>query len=495
MRALGRSGFVLLCLLLLVPAAAADEGGDAPTAARVAEKALDALKIRLEARIKEGELLSKSGRVEEALEAYRSVGQLYEQGMALVREVSSRLAARPAPRPAARPEVVDEVPFTSPAPAPAPAPKVTQPQVSRAIEQALAWLAAHQSPSGGWEAAGFQQWCDGETLVPLSSHADGVGKALYDPGVTGLALCAFLGAGHTNRGKHPYAVVVNRGLRYLKNIQDPEGCFGPRSTQQYIYNHALCSLAMIEAFGMTNSPVFRASAQRALDFIALSRNPYFGWRYGIKPGDNDTSVTTWMVFALKSAQLINADAKKHGRPAPLQIDEQAFVGARAWIERVTDPAHGRTGYVARGSGPARPADQVDKFPASRSESMTAAAMLVRIFTGDKMETSDVLRRGAALVAKLPPVWNPDDGSIDMYYWYYGTLAMYQVGGAHWRHWNEALQRAVVANQRQDTDACSYEGSWDPVGPWGRDGGRVYSTALLCMALEASARYASATGAK
>ena len=123
-----------------------------------------------------------------------------------------------------------------------------------AVEDALRWLAAHQSPNGGWEAAGFNRWCDGKPVSDASKMPDGLGKALYDPGVSGLALCAFLGAGYTNRGKHPFAKVVSKGLRYLKNIQDPEGCFGPRSTQQYIYNHATASLAMVEAYGMTGQP-------------------------------------------------------------------------------------------------------------------------------------------------------------------------------------------------------------------------------------------------
>ena len=155
-----------------------------------------------------------------------------------------------------------------------------------AVEDALKWLAAHQSPGGQWEAAGFTRWCDGR---PAAGGPDGAGKAHYDVGVTGLALCAFLGAGYTNRGRHPFAKTVSRGLRYLKNVQDAEGCFGPRATQHYIYNHATASLAMVEAYGMTGSPLFRGSAQKALDFIALARNPYFAWRYGVKPGDNDTS--------------------------------------------------------------------------------------------------------------------------------------------------------------------------------------------------------------
>jgi hypothetical protein len=357
-----------------------------------------------------------------------------------------------------------------------------------AVEDALRWLAAHQSPNGGWEAAGFGKWCDGNPVTDASKQPDGAGKALYDPGVTGLALCAFLGAGYTNRGKHPFAKVVSRGLRYLKNIQDPEGCFGPRSTQQYIYNHATSSLAMVEAYGMTGSPIFKGSAQRCLDFIALARNPYFAWRYGIKPGDNDTSVSGWMMMALKSAGLINKDAKKRGKQPPLVVDESAFDGLKAWLDKVTDPDYGRVGYVTRGTGPARPQELVDRFPGEKSESMTAAAMLARTFMGEDPRKSKIIQKGAELCMKLLPTWNPTDGSIDMYYWYYGTLAMFQVGGRYWEAWKKAMNKAMVETQRKDTDYCQYKGSWDPIGPWGQDGGRVYSTALMGLCLEVFYRY-------
>ena len=76
----------------------------------------------------------------------------------------------------------------------------------------------------------------------------------------------------------------------------------------------------------------------------------------------------------------------------------------------------------------------------------------------------------------------------MYYWYYATLAMFQVGGKPWKTWNAHLKTDVVDHQRQDTTYCLYKGSWDPIGPWGPDGGRVYSTALLAMCLEVYYRY-------
>jgi hypothetical protein len=362
------------------------------------------------------------------------------------------------------------------------------------VEDALRWLAAHQSPDGGWEASGFDRWCDGKPVADVPKRPTGLGKALYDPGVTGLAICAFLGAGYTNRGKHPFAKVVGRGLRYLKNIQDPEGCFGPRNTQQYIYNHATAALAMVEAYGMTGSSIYKRSAQRGLDFIALARNNYFAWRYGIKPGSNDTSVSGWMMMALKSAELVNKSARKRGKPAPLVYDEASFEGLRSWLDKVTDPDYGRVGYTRRGEGSARPVDLVDRFPSEKSEAMTAVGMLARTFMGEDPRKSKIIQRGAELCSKLPPTWNPTDGSIDMYYWYYGTLAMFQVGGTRWEKWKKAMDKSVVETQRDDTEFCQYKGSWDPIGPWGQDGGRVYSTAIMAMCLEIFDRYELVFGA-
>jgi hypothetical protein len=361
------------------------------------------------------------------------------------------------------------------------------------VEDALRWLAAHQSADGGWEAAGFDQWCDGKPAA--GPKPDGVGKASYDVGVTGLAILAFLGAGYTNRSEGPYGKVVSNGLRYLRNLQDAEGCFGSRATGHYVYNHAIAALALVEAYGMTGSAVYKSPAQKALDFIAVSRNPYLAWRYGVKPGDNDTSVTGWMTMALKSARMINAGEVLAGKPPLLQIDEDAFDGITSWLNKATDPDTGRVGYQLRGTGPARPVELVDKFPGDKSEAMTADGMLTRILLGEKPKTSDVIQKGATLLSELPPTWNSNDGSIDFYYWYFGTLAMFQVGGDLWKAWEAALKTAVVDHQRQDTDYCQYKGSWDPIDPWGPDGGRIYSTALMAMACEVWYRYDRVFGTK
>lgn len=331
-----------------------------------------------------------------------------------------------------------------------------------ATDAGLEWLRRHQSTSGAWDGDGFEAQCkDGK--------CGGAGGPLYDPGLTGLALLAFLGTGETHKGGK-YQATVRSGLKWLKTIQDAEGCYGPRTSSHFTYNHAIASMAVVEAYGMTQSPLFRSSAQRGLDFIKECRNPYLAWRYGVKPQDNDTSVTGWMVMALKA-----------GVMSGLEVDPDGFDGARTWIDKATEPEYGRTGYTARGNGPSRAQELMDRFPADKSESLTAVGVLTRIYCGAK-EGDDMVAKGADLCMKSLPTWDEAAGSCDFYYWYYGTLAMWQVGGPRWKRWEAAMKPSLVDHQRLVVGECRH-GSWDPVDPWGPDGGRVYSTAINTLSLE------------
>ena len=141
----------------------------------------------------------------------------------------------------------------------------------------------------------------------------------------------------------------------------------------------------------------------------------------------------------------------------------------------------------------RPEGLQGKFPATESESLTAVALCSRIFC-DATE-SPLMKAGGELLSKKLPVWDEAKGSIDMYYWYYGTLAMFQVGGEPWKKWNAAMKSAVVDSQRSDGDYCGYRGSWDPIDPWGNEGGRVYATATMAMCLEVYYRYDRVFGAR
>jgi hypothetical protein len=342
-----------------------------------------------------------------------------------------------------------------------------------ATANALDWLARHQSSDGRWDCDGFSAQCK-------TSRCSGPGEATHDPGVTGLALLAFLGRGDTHQSGQ-FKETVKSGLRYLRNVQDTEGCFGPRTSQQFQYDHSIATLAMVEAYGMTQSAHLRDTAQRGVDFIHQTRNPYLAWRYGIRDGDNDTSVTGWMVMALKSAKL-----------AELTVEESTFRDAVVWVDKMTEPEFGKVGYQQRGGPVARTVAMQSRFPAEHSEAMTSVGVLCRIFAGEDPATSDPVKKGLALLSKKLPRWDADAGTIDMYYWYYGTLAAFQGGGDAWKKWNGAMKAAIADTQRREPDRCEH-GSWDPEDPWAPEGGRVYSTALMALCLEVYDRYPRVAG--
>ncbi len=335
---------------------------------------------------------------------------------------------------------------------------------------ALDWLARHQDEDGKWDADGFMSRCKGRKCT-------GPGNPVHDVGLTGLALLALLGDGNTLRvGK--YKENVRKGILWLKDQQDDEGLIGEKVGQSFMYSHIIAATAMCEAYGLSRFRLLRRPVQKAIDYISNARNPYKAWRYYPRSGDNDSSVTGWAVIALASA--------KSFKEMGLKVSEDDFKGAIAWYDEMTDPNTGRVGYITRGSLPARPREWMDEFPAAKSESITAVALLARFFAGQDPRRDPVMIRHARLIAGKPPVWNTRDGSIDMYYWYYGSYALFQMGGSFWRNWNKRLKSAVVDSQIRGK-GCA-RGSWDPAGVWGREGGRVYSTALMALCLEVYYRY-------
>jgi len=347
----------------------------------------------------------------------------------------------------------------------------------KSVKAGLDWLAMHQSGDGSWDADGF----DAECGKIGASRCDGAGHATHDVGLTGLALLAFLGHGNTTSGGS-YRDTVVRAVLWLRKQQDPDtGLFGGDVGHDFLYDHALATLAICETYYYSQSPLLRNCAQSAVNLIQRARNPYGAWRYDMPPiGDSDTSVTGWMIFALVAA-----------KDAGLVVDQGALDGGLAWIDEVTEPATGRVGYAQFGSLSSRtPANE--HYPREKGEAMTAVGLLCRTFVGQKPADTPIMDRHAELLARTLPVWDPDGHGCDMYYWYYGSYALFQLGGAQWKKWERAMQGAVIDSQRKDGDAA---GSWDPVGPWGHAGGRVYSTALMTLCLEVRYRYGRVLGAR
>jgi hypothetical protein len=94
-----------------------------------------------------------------------------------------------------------------------------------------------------------------------------------------------------------------------------------------------------------------------------------------------------------------------------------------------------------------------------------------------------------------PQWRDPRGHSKergFYYWYYGTLGMFQMGGEHWKAWNQAMKKTLLDNQCKggpmDGSVQDKDGSWDPHSWIDLYGGRVFTTALGALSLEVYYRY-------
>mgnify|MGYP002623684908 FL=1 len=460
----------ILGLLLVVPAGAQDREDEPMKLARLA----------MEAQMKVGDLLHQKGDHAGALEAYRRALAIYEKAAARgdVDEIvlQEELPEEEIVEEPIETEEIEEEPLETEA---VPAGRTARDVRGRAsatenaVELGLDWLARHQDEDGRWDCDGFMKH------DPADDKCDGPGGAFHDVGVTGLATLAFLGAGFTDRGDakaNPHAKTVARALAHLASVQADDGVLGTRKTHSFMYNHAMGTLALCEALWLTRDPKYRRPAKKAVDFIQHARNPYLAWRYEPRGGENDTHVTTWCVAALTSAKF-----------AGLEVDPGNFAGALAWYEKMTDPNFGQVGYNYPGGTVCRMEGLFDRYPPENSQAITAAAIFGRVLCGEDPRRKEVVRKGADLCIELAPSWNPDDGSIDMVFWYWGTLAMFQMGGVHWRKWNGAMKAAIVKSQHQKGSGTR-TGSWDPIDAWGSEGGRVYSTAMMTLCLEVYYRY-------
>jgi hypothetical protein len=350
------------------------------------------------------------------------------------------------------------------------------------VEAGLLWLARHQDPDGRWSSDGFAGCCPGGKCA-------GAGMKGHDIGMTGLGLLAFLGSGITPSSREPrfkfldplrpgrticFADTVRTGLRWLMDHQDADGCFGEREGE-FMYDHAIAALAMTEAAWLTLTPLYKDPARRGIDFLCKARNPGFAWRYGVRPGDNDTSVTGWAVMALKSAEL-----------SGIPFDHEAYTGVREWLRRATN-AQGKVGYESPGDMGSVLEGLNDKWRSHPA--MTAAGLLARIFIDKKGDPW--MKVAANEIVKDLPVWDEKARSVDFYYWYYASLALFQFdapSGSAWKAMDGAMKNALIPNQAKPEEGCTH-GSWDPaVDRWGMVGGRVYATALNVLTLEVSFRY-------
>lgn len=317
-----------------------------------------------------------------------------------------------------------------------------------AVARGLRWLAQHQQSDGRWSLQFSKcRSCRG--------NCSGDGGIRSDSAATSLALLPFLGAGQTHQ-VGIYEDTVAKGLRWLLSVQKEDGDLRAGSSGNAgMYAHGQGAIVLCEAFALTGDERLREAAQKSVDFIVQSQHAEGGWRY--KPGERgDTSVLGWQLMALQSA-----------RAAQLDVSDEVLELAGIYLDSVQYDDGSRYGYLP-GRGP--------------THTMTAEALLCRMYLGWRNDYAG-LQQGVKYLSRSH---KPRGRSTNYYYWYYATQVFHHYGGREWKKWNVAMRSILVDSQQKRGHEA---GSWDPGGPHGSQGGRLYCTALAICTLEVYYRHA------
>jgi hypothetical protein len=317
----------------------------------------------------------------------------------------------------------------------------------QAVDRALAWIALHQMPDGGW-SFDLQQCpsCQGRC-----SQGGDETRGRDRCGATAMALLPFLGRGYTHRDG-PYKAQIEKGLAFLAamTMQGNGKSYGSGGS---LYSQGLAGIALSESYAMTQDPRLAVPTQLALNFIMDAQDPRGGgWRYAPRQA-GDTSAVGWQLMALKS-----------GNMAYLQVNPLTIRKAVQFLDSVQTRGGAAYGYLDPGDRPGT----------------NAVGLLCRMYLGWKKD-HPALQEGVAALAKRGP-------SQDLYYTYYATQIMHHMEGEVWQAWNERMKKLLLPTQAtRDHEA----GSWHEGvngGHGARAAGRLYCTALATMTLEVYYRH-------
>jgi hypothetical protein len=324
-------------------------------------------------------------------------------------------------------------------------------ETEEAVKNGLQWLVQSQEDDGRWDA---DRWGAGQERQVFGHDRKGAG-ADADTGITGLATLALLAGGHSHL-EGPYQSSVRHALAYLISKQKPTGDLaGDARMFARTYCHSMALLALSESLAVTGDQNLRSAVQKGVDYSVQTQNRQDGgWRY--HPGDpGDMSQHGWQVLALKSAQMGGA-----------RVPQETFERMQHFVNSCSSGSFG-------GLSSYRPRQGV-------STSMTAEALVCRFILDQELNHNLTVEAANRISTERPNALN-----INLYYWYYGTLAMYQVGGSDWELWNTEMKKALLSTQVRSGFQA---GSWSPDCLWGGYGGRVYSTALATLNLQVYYRY-------
>jgi hypothetical protein len=302
-----------------------------------------------------------------------------------------------------------------------------------------------------------------ETLQVMQDKTEGCWRDRANrphPAVTGLALMAFLSAGHVP-GEGRYGPLIEKGARWLLRHQQTNGLLAIDGAQE-MYQHGIAALALAEVAGNTDAELgrdIRKALVKAVRVILKAQRvnggDNGGWRYRAAHIDGaDISVTGWQVMALRAARNLGCD-----------VPTESIDRAVAYIKRCHDKGSGGFCY--------QPGNRV-------TVACTGTSILALEICGKEHHHDDeALRGGAYLISRqnLPQI----NQEHFFYSIYYGSQAAFQLGGNYWTVFRPKLHEVLLQMRRGG-------GFWDGQSADAQQAGRAYCTAMAILALTVEYRF-------
>ena len=313
-----------------------------------------------------------------------------------------------------------------------------------AVLKALRWLKSKQRVDGSWGVGPDD---------PIMSRTDS------PTALTGLALLAFLGHGETPKSKE-FGATVSKAIQclmVLSKSKKGDGYFIIGDTYQ-AYNHAICTFALCEAYGMTRDTEIFEAMNAAVKKIVDGQRRDGGWdyKYGNSPR-RDLSVGGWNMQALNAARAASANVDGlHG-------------AIRKAVNDVKSHWEGKTGMFTYSN---------EKKGGSHTLTGVGVLCLIELDGTKSAEFKGAMRY---LVKNAKMEWSQCQRSTwNLYSWYYQTLSFFK-SEQNWKEWNSEMKKILVANQEGD-------GYWEAKDWNGGIEGQIYSTTLCTLMLEVYYRY-------
>ncbi len=251
----------------------------------------------------------------------------------------------------------------------------------------------------------------------------------YKLAITAFSCLSLMAGGHLP-GRGAYGQNVERGLRFLLDSQSKGGLFWRADDKSRMHGHGYATLAVAEAYGMVESPAFRArlkaSLKTAVFRIEQSQTKEGGWGYEAEAVIHEGSVTVIQLQALRAA-----------KDAGIAVSIETIEKAREYLRLSANP-DGSFKY------------RLDHAGSHNSFPLTAAGVASLQAKGD-YAAEEVDRGLGYMIQYLPPadrlMVGEDQYYVQFYHYgqFYAAQAMYHaVDRNYWKRWYPAIAEQLMS---------------------------------------------------